>query len=280
MQQKPQFSVIIPTLNEERALPLLLHDIYSQRFQSLEVIIVDAHSKDKTKEKVLKIAQTHPYVHLYSAIKKGPAAQRNQGAKKAKGTYLLFFDADARLPKDFFKVLSQEIEKNPSFLYTTYLASYDHARQDTVLLETTNVLLEVVNTVGRPFASGTSIIIDRHVFLRLGGFDTTLKLAEDHELVQRVRKAGVLMRILQRPVIYFSMRRPKQIGYLKFLTQYTVSGMQTFFGKQDQVVPFEYPMGGDLYNGKKKDDLNITDIEQIKKFAHKAARSVGIEKSK
>jgi len=45
---KPYFSIIIPTLNEERYLPKLLEDLLNQTEKNFEVIVVDGKSTDKT----------------------------------------------------------------------------------------------------------------------------------------------------------------------------------------------------------------------------------------
>ncbi|OYT33718.1 MAG: glycosyl transferase family 2, partial [Candidatus Aenigmarchaeota archaeon ex4484_52] len=84
--QKPLLSIIIPTLNEEKYIPLLLNSIKKQTYKNYEIIVCDSHSKDK----------------CYSIDKKGPGHGRNIGAKYAKGRYLLFFDSDTIIPDKFF----------------------------------------------------------------------------------------------------------------------------------------------------------------------------------
>jgi len=44
------FSVIIPSLNEEKYLGRLLDSIQQQHLKPAEIIIADAHSKDRTRE--------------------------------------------------------------------------------------------------------------------------------------------------------------------------------------------------------------------------------------
>ena len=48
---KPFFSVVIPTLNEERYLPKLLGNLAGQIDRDFEVIVIDGHSKDRTIER-------------------------------------------------------------------------------------------------------------------------------------------------------------------------------------------------------------------------------------
>ena len=57
---KPFFTIVIPSLNEEINLPILLESIKNQSFKEYEVIVVDCFSKDSTKEKVEKLMEKMP----------------------------------------------------------------------------------------------------------------------------------------------------------------------------------------------------------------------------
>ena len=86
-------SVIIPTFNEEKALPSTLCHLLEQP-GDYEVIVVDGGSGDRT----CAIAQAEPRVCLLTAPK-GRASQMNAGAKGARGEWVLFLHADTRLPE-------------------------------------------------------------------------------------------------------------------------------------------------------------------------------------
>jgi len=85
-------SIIIPTLNEEKALPETLHHVLQQA-GSYEVIVVDGGSVDRTRE----IAENEPRVRFVMAPR-GRASQMNTGAQQATGEWLLFLHADTILP--------------------------------------------------------------------------------------------------------------------------------------------------------------------------------------
>jgi len=85
-------SIIIPTLNEEKALPQTLHKLLRQP-GSFEVIVVDGGSLDHTSE----IIRGEPRVRFLMAPK-GRAFQMNTGARYATGEWLLFLHADTLLP--------------------------------------------------------------------------------------------------------------------------------------------------------------------------------------
>jgi glycosyltransferase involved in cell wall biosynthesis len=89
-------SIITPTYNEEKYLPLLLESLKQQDFKDYEIIIADNNSKDRTGE----IAKRYGCRIVPGGL---PARGRNSGAKAAKGEMLLFLDADIVLPKGFLK---------------------------------------------------------------------------------------------------------------------------------------------------------------------------------
>ena len=101
---KPYFSIIIPTLNEEKYLPLLLKDLSNQTFQEFEVIVVDGKSEDQTVNKAQTFTKLVKRLTIITSVR-NVSTQRNAGAKIAIGKQLLFNDADNRLPKLFLEGL-------------------------------------------------------------------------------------------------------------------------------------------------------------------------------
>jgi len=95
-------SIIIPALNEEKALPDTLRRVFEQDGE-FEVILVDGGSEDRT----IAIARQFPNVTILSA-KRGRASQMNAGAALAKGEWLLFVHADAILPPQALTVIRQQ----------------------------------------------------------------------------------------------------------------------------------------------------------------------------
>jgi rSAM/selenodomain-associated transferase 2 len=97
--------VIIPTYNEERALPHTLASAFQQA-GNYRIIVVDGGSLDRTDEIVL----SHPQIAWVTAPK-GRASQMNAGAdfvrtqKGSSDDWLLFLHADTLLPPDAFTQL-------------------------------------------------------------------------------------------------------------------------------------------------------------------------------
>ncbi len=90
-------SIIIPTLNEERALQRTLEAALVQ-MGDFEIIVVDGGSSDRTRGIVEDAAARDPRIRLLIS-ECGRARQMNAGAAIAAGEWLLFLHADTHLPE-------------------------------------------------------------------------------------------------------------------------------------------------------------------------------------
>jgi glycosyltransferase involved in cell wall biosynthesis len=99
-------TVVIPTKNEERYLPILLQSIQKQTLQPDQVIVADAHSTDKTRQ----IATSFGATVIDGGL---PAVARNKGAAIAKTSLIFFLDADVELrdPEFFEKAVGEMRER-------------------------------------------------------------------------------------------------------------------------------------------------------------------------
>jgi glycosyltransferase involved in cell wall biosynthesis len=90
LNSRPLVSVVIPVLDEEKAISRCLASITGQTFGgSIEILIVDNGSTDSTVE----IASKYRNVRITSCH--GPlGAARQHGIENARGEYLAFIDAD------------------------------------------------------------------------------------------------------------------------------------------------------------------------------------------
>ena len=106
-----KFSIIIPTFNEAKNLPLLLSDL-SKLNSFCEIIVVDAKSTDKT----VDIANLYG-AKVYHSNEKNRGLQLNIGAKKAKSEWFIFIHADSRIYKDWSKIFKSILTNEKSLIY-------------------------------------------------------------------------------------------------------------------------------------------------------------------
>lgn len=97
LQFNPFVTVIIPTLNRYKYLEDVLNDLEAQDYKHFEVIILDQSEpfdEDFYKNRNLNL-------QVINQKEKALWLARNTGIKMAKGDYLLFYDDDSRVDKDW-----------------------------------------------------------------------------------------------------------------------------------------------------------------------------------
>ncbi|MCX6783180.1 MAG: glycosyltransferase [Candidatus Levybacteria bacterium] len=253
------FSIIIPTLNEESYLPKILSDLASQRVKNFEVIVVDALSQDKTREKALEFSKYFTF-YFYSVEKKNVSFQRNFGGQKAKSEYIIFLDADSRVNKMFTGNLYKEILKKRGSLFLPTLITEERSSKNILLFKLVNSVIELSQSSNKPLAPGGSIIITKKLFTQLNGFKEDLYITEDHNLVQRARKMGIKAKFLRDIKVVFSLRRVKKEGQVRVMYKYILALIFIMVDLRITSNIFMYEMGGDVYK-----DLESKDKWGIKK---------------
>jgi len=134
-----QVSVIIPVLNEEETLQLIINKLLKEDFVS-EIIIVNDGSTDNTKKIINRISSSIKkkkikFIALEHKKTLGKGAAIRTGFKKATGKYVIIQDADLEYyPADYKKLLkyssknvvvygSRFLKKNPRTYIRTYLGN-------------------------------------------------------------------------------------------------------------------------------------------------------------
>ncbi|MDR2184113.1 MAG: glycosyltransferase [Treponema sp.] len=201
-------SIIIPALNEEAMLPSLLDSIKAQNFDDYEVIVADAHSRDRTRE----IARSYGCRVVDGGL---PAAGRNAGAAAARGELLFFFDADVILPLGFIRNVYDEMEDRYIDLATCEIRPLSDYRLDRVIHRLINLMV-ILNLWLDPKAFGFCIFVTKRLFRRIGGFDETIYVAEDNDFVKR-GSAYRPLRFLSSAYIMVSIRRFEKEGRFAYM---------------------------------------------------------------
>lgn len=214
----PRFSIIIPTLNEEKFLPNLLTSLTRQTQKDFEVIVVDGQSRDSTVQTARRFGRRLPLTVLRQ--KQGVSRQRNTGAKMAKGDWLVFVDADSVLLSNFIERIDRFIRrKNPSMFTTWFRTDYDDAG-NAIMGLLGNMLFEGLLLVDRPCSPGPLTVIKTHAFHAIGGYDESSNFTEDYALTLEAKKRGILFHILREILYTYSMRRYRKEGLMKAFDRY------------------------------------------------------------
>lgn len=238
------FSVIIPILNEEKALPFLLQDLLEQTYRSFEVIVVDAHSSDSSAEIANSFALRLPSFTLESSKEHNVSIQRNKGAASSQGEWLLFLDADTRIERTFLKEMKQQLEAAPCDAGNPYARPDSTDIASKLYISLQNHLLETMVAMQIPYAIGACFLCKRVVFQKTGGFNPTIHHMEDSELARRIHDQGFVFRIFKHPFFTYSLRRQRKEGTLKFVSTHFPYYLRSFITKEYRTPKKLYPMTG------------------------------------
>lgn len=170
----PLVSVIVPTKNSERTIKTCLNSIRNQSYSTIEIIVVDNNSADRTKEISFQFTR--------DVFDKGPerSAQRNYGAQRAKGGYLLFIDSDMKLSENVILDCVRKMQENQNL---KAIAIPEESFGEGFWAQCKK--LERSFYIGVDWMEAARFF-RREVFMEMGGYNESLVGGDDYDLAQGI----------------------------------------------------------------------------------------------
>lgn len=193
-------SVIIPAFNSANCIQAALRSVAQQTLKPNQVIVVDDGSSDDTYSLALSMHDHMTGIQLV-VIKQpnlGAGAARNRAMSKATSSWLAFLDAD-----DVW--LPNKLEHSMEVIQT---GTFDLVAHDYIAIhndnETTINCASLFQQYADPFIglyrkgfiATSSVVVRKELVFQAGGFDETLKTAQDFDL---------WLKILARPHVQFNI---------------------------------------------------------------------------
>ena len=178
----PDISIIIPTLNESKNLPLILADL-SVIDEISEIIIIDSKSNDETKD-ISKIYGAR----FYKINKQNRGLQLNYGAKKAKGNWLLFIHADSRLKDNWATEIKSICNKNNNYIYFFKFK----VNSIKIIFRLLEVLVNLRSCLLKSPYGDQGLLIHKNTFFIHKGFKE-IPLMEDIDFINRINMKEFLL---------------------------------------------------------------------------------------
>lgn len=183
-------SVVIPVYNREDTLVKAISSVVNQTYNKIEIIVID----DASEYDIGNIVQRNFDDQRVKVFKNnhqvGGAESRNIGVKKSKGSFIAFLDSD-----DFWK--SEKIEKQIDFfkndeeLGLVYCDVLKEGNLTSTRSLKKGLVWDDLIAGWMEFSNTSTLIVKRKVFDQVGGFDSTLKSCQDHDLWMKIAKRGV-----------------------------------------------------------------------------------------
>jgi len=191
-----EVSIIIPVRNQKNSLSAALESLRRQidRPRLFEIVICDDGSTDGCEEMIKKLRYPIFFKYVRNRIPLGRSANRNLGAEKSSGRFLIFFDGDMVPDAGYIESILKEVDDSTVRLgevkpppgqsisrFEKYLYSRGRHKKQASSAE----------IPGRMFTSN-NFAITRSLFSKMGGFDINFRDwgAEDIDFGLRLVSAG------------------------------------------------------------------------------------------
>lgn len=221
------FSVIIPSYNSSRTLPECLRALLNQNLsrKDYEIIVVDDGSTDSTRDIVRSFTGKNKNIRYIYQKNKGPAAARNLGARKAKGSILLFTDSDCVPEKGWIKNMIEPFQDTE---IVGVAGAYGKNLEDKSLIarftnyEIKDRYKKLTKQEEIDFIGTYAAAYRRNAFMKTKGFDESFKTAsgEDPALSFEMTRYGKLVFQPSARVSHHHPNTLKKLLKQKFKTGY------------------------------------------------------------
>jgi glycosyltransferase involved in cell wall biosynthesis len=193
-----QISVLIPFRNEASNIPHLLTAIKQLTHLPLEFIWVNDHSEDASLDNLKNLPTNHQLLHL-PKNKTGKKAAIRAGIANTKGSYILTWDADIKVPKTYF----EHLQKTPISALSIFPVCMQANTIWEVFYELDYYFLSSINVAVSGFtkpivASGANLLFEKESFLACDSIQQHQHIAsgDDQFLLDDFKKAGKSMQVI------------------------------------------------------------------------------------
>jgi glycosyltransferase involved in cell wall biosynthesis len=181
----PRVSVVIPTCNRPELLTAALASALGQSEPDLEVLVIDDYSQDRQAEQIVH-GQGDPRVtYIRQPERRGVAAARNVGVRRATAPYIAFLDDDDQWLPAKLAIQLRVLEMAPPTVAGVYTARYT--------VDRSSGRASTTRFHGRRFSPGqgnvittSSLLVRRRCFDVVGLFDEQLGAASDWDMWIRI----------------------------------------------------------------------------------------------
>jgi len=194
--RSPQVSVVIPTWNRAREVPAAIDSALAQTRPPFEVVIVDDGSTDETQD---VLARYGDRIRVLRQENAGASAARNAGIRASRGEFVAFLDSDdlwseRKLEKQLELLERADVACCIANMIQVGPGDSSYHIYDRVPLKPRfpqGILLNPVELLCSRFIPMIpTLVVARGVFEKVGLFDTSFSVHEDHEFALRLGRIG------------------------------------------------------------------------------------------
>jgi glycosyltransferase involved in cell wall biosynthesis len=190
----PRFSIVIPCYNCAATLGATIASLMAQTVQDWEAICVDDGSTDDTLSLLEDYATWDHRIRVIRQRNAGPSEARNTGVTHALADHVAFLDADDIWPRkklaSVWSVLTTQPQAKAVFGQAAFFL--DDPSVPTATSTVRPGFARLADLIGEnPVCTLSNLTVSRDAFLDSGGFDVSMRYAEDLEWLIRAQMKGL-----------------------------------------------------------------------------------------
>ena len=207
----PLVSVVIPAYNCAQYLARAIDSALAQTYPNIECIVVDDGSTDDTADIISSFGAR---IRGFRQANAGASAARNAGIAAAKGKYIAFLDADDYWLATKISNQVRVFRANPGVVLVSCGFSWVRpngpkdeppAPPPPFQADRVKVFQTLSQLLRNPYLGTPTVVVDAEAVKQIGGFDSSLPVAEDVDLYFRLC-ADRPYAILDQPLARFQLR--------------------------------------------------------------------------
>nr|WP_255587228.1 trifunctional glycosyltransferase/class I SAM-dependent methyltransferase/polysaccharide deacetylase [Hephaestia mangrovi] len=190
MRHAPEISIITPTFDAAASLPRMLDSVSRQKLSDWEHIIIIDGAYDDSLAIATAAAALDARIRVIEQANAGASAARNRGIDAARGTWLLFLDADDTIAPSHLKRLLARGARDVDVVCSGYIRR-DAAGRKVGAYRVPPLHADPFRAiVEMPPTAIHAILVRRDAVRAVGGFDPALRTNEDWDLWLRIARNG------------------------------------------------------------------------------------------
>ena len=206
------YSIIIPVYNRPDEVDDLLYSLTLQTYTNFEILVIEDGSTVPC-QSVVERYEKKLKIRYFTIPNGGPSVARNYGARISEGEYLLILDSDCIVPETYLEAIEQSLNVTPADAFggpdcahPSFNAMQKAISYAMTSFFTTGGIRGGKKKLDQFYPRSFNMGIRRDVFIKLDGFDTSMRYGEDIDFSTRIIQAGYVTRLFPNAYVYHKRR--------------------------------------------------------------------------
>lgn len=218
----PLVSIIIPVYNAEKYLSETLDSLVKQKYQNIEIILVDDGSIDQSLSIAKEYAKSHKFIKIYSQKNSGAQVARNKGFELSTGQYIQYFDSDDVMHPDKISSQMAAIEQLGfqkdivmTGKYINFYGSINNGKYKEQLINKNydDPLLFLKDAwENSEYVIGQSWLISRKIHSKIGQWNESITKNQDGEFFTRIAYHAKKIIFVKESLVYYRQCNPDSLS--------------------------------------------------------------------